>query len=1100
MLTIQRATDGSGNIVLVKDCYGRTVFYHDGLYSNSQVSKPWARSMTLLDRVSQIVPTGTNTNPPDRYVYAYQMLSNTNPSGTTAGGYEQVPFLHTCSVPSPTGAGVSTTTWNYDPSTDFVQSETDGNGNETDYQAADANGNPVGGLSAATLVTVKDAQGNVAYKSLHGYNPDMSATAVTDGAGQAVSTPSYSDPNDPYRPSAVTDGNGNVTHNTWDSFGNQTSQTSPRGTVTTNTYSYASFTLGELTQTREGSKTATRYAYYEPSGLAQSINAPQPGTAGSGQTVTTSYNYDSYGNVLTETTPGNNAASTITTTYNYTQDGGHSQAAAIGQPLTVTDNVGKISHMRYDAQGNTLSVTDALGNEINETYNLANQPVQTAFPATGQQGAGQSGSLNTYLYPDGPLLSVTTTDESGAAIRQVNYAYGQEGEARSLSGSTEPVTYTYDALYRLSGLTDGGGHITRYFYNTAGYLYQIAYPSVGAAPAPLTAGSRDTVTFPSYDIDGNLLRRIDGNGVETDYTHTADPESLLTLTHYVYPQGYTGGMTGDVFLSYDQYGRRSGMTDSSGSQTNTYDDQDDLLSVATTYTGVPTRIISYGYYPDSSRQTMTTPAGAFSYQYDADGRMAGLTNPYSEVSTWSHYDNSWLHTQALGNGVVTTFTHNAWGAITDQPTTTSGGTLLSDYGSVAYDGFGSRTGVTTNLPAVPSYSGTTAYQYDYGQTANPALNRDQLTRETSTRNGGYTNTFGYDGNMSTGPGNPTIFRGASHAFNADNQDSANTYDGNGNPIIYKGTSLAFDPEGRMTGYGTALTASYTGDEQRAWKQSSAGRTYFLYDADEPVCELDGSGNVTAVNTFGMGGVLSRHTGTGSAFYTFDLQGNLAQKLDAGANVLSSCLFDAFGARTSTASADADPFGGYGGEWGYYTDAETGLALCTHRYYDPQAGRWLTRDPIDYYGGVNLYAYVGNSPLNGVDPDGTQVGIPQLPGGYTPPYATPWPPVPGTGVPIFYCKATRKGPGGSAPPSLGLPPNGHVPCPPQNMAKGTRKSGKEGATDAPSWVKGERKKPDESCDEFCTRIFKEKYGAGEYPIRGGEYGQCLKYCHRHLMQR
>ncbi len=160
LLTLQRATDGSGNLVLVKDCYGRTVFYHDGLYSNSQVPKPWARSMTLLDRVSQIVPTGTNTNPPDRYVYAYQMLSNTNPSGTTAGGYEQVPFLHTCSVPSPTGAGVSTTTWNYDPSTDFVQSETDGNGNETDYQAADANGNPVTGLSAATLVTVKDAQGN----------------------------------------------------------------------------------------------------------------------------------------------------------------------------------------------------------------------------------------------------------------------------------------------------------------------------------------------------------------------------------------------------------------------------------------------------------------------------------------------------------------------------------------------------------------------------------------------------------------------------------------------------------------------------------------------------------------------------------------------------------------------------------------------------------------------------------------------------------------------------------------------------------------------------------------------------------------------------
>jgi len=38
-------------------------------------------------------------------------------------------------------------------------------------------------------------------------------------------------------------------------------QTSPCGTVTTNTYSYANFALGELTSTQEGSKTATTYAY-----------------------------------------------------------------------------------------------------------------------------------------------------------------------------------------------------------------------------------------------------------------------------------------------------------------------------------------------------------------------------------------------------------------------------------------------------------------------------------------------------------------------------------------------------------------------------------------------------------------------------------------------------------------------------------------------------------------------------------------------------------------------------------------------------------------------------------------------------------------------
>lgn len=50
------------------------------------------------------------------------------------------------------------------------------------------------------------------------------------------------------------------------------------------------------------------------------------------------------------------------------------------------------------------------------------------------------------------------------------------------------------------------------------------------------------------------------------------------------------------------------------------------------------------------------------------------------------------------------------------------------------------------------------------------------------------------------------------------------------------------------------------------------------------------------------------------------------------------------------------FDGFGAKWGYYTDHATGLILCTLRYYDPQTGRWLTRDPIGTAGGMNLYEY------------------------------------------------------------------------------------------------------------------------------------------------
>ena len=60
---------------------------------------------------------------------------------------------------------------------------------------------------------------------------------------------------------------------------------------------------------------------------------------------------------------------------------------------------------------------------------------------------------------------------------------------------------------------------------------------------------------------------------------------------------------------------------------------------------------------------------------------------------------------------------------------------------------------------------------------------------------------------------------------------------------------------------------------------------------------------------------------------------------------------------------------YKGQWGYYTDVETGILLLTHRYLDPATGRFLTRDPIGFEGGVNLYAYVGNGVVVGSDARG-----------------------------------------------------------------------------------------------------------------------------------
>jgi RHS repeat-associated protein len=70
--------------------------------------------------------------------------------------------------------------------------------------------------------------------------------------------------------------------------------------------------------------------------------------------------------------------------------------------------------------------------------------------------------------------------------------------------------------------------------------------------------------------------------------------------------------------------------------------------------------------------------------------------------------------------------------------------------------------------------------------------------------------------------------------------------------------------------------------------------------------------------------------------------------------------------------------------GQYYDPETGLHYNYFRYYNPQTGRYITPDPIRLWGGINLFSYVANSPLNKVDPWGLYIGqMPPPPPGYNP---------------------------------------------------------------------------------------------------------------------
>jgi len=129
---------------------------------------------------------------------------------------------------------------------------------------------------------------------------------------------------------------------------------------------------------------------------------------------------------------------------------------------------------------------------------------------------------------------------------------------------------------------------------------------------------------------------------------------------------------------------------------------------------------------------------------------------------------------------------------------------------------------------------------------------------------------------------------------------------------------------------------------------------------------------------GVGGLLSitsyHADGTASATYlpTFDGGGNVTGLVDAASGaVAATYAYDPFGnllATTGSQSAvDANPFR-FSTK---YFDSETGLYYYGYRYYSPQIGRWMTRDPMQEGGGVNVYAFVNNDPINKIDPDGLE---------------------------------------------------------------------------------------------------------------------------------
>ena len=677
------------------------------------------------------------------------------------------------------------------------------------------------------------------------------------------------------------------------------------------------------------------------------------------------------------TTPPSSSATVLVTAVAYNN---------LGLPYQVTDALGTVNQSTFDALGR---LTQLLENYVVDGSGAdENRETDYVYHANGQVytmtvvNATTGNQVTTYNY--GTTLSNSNL-ASNLLLRTIEYPDGED-VVMSYNGQGQVATKTdqlgtvhalaYDALGRLSSDTvtladgsevDGTVLSILYYYDPRGMLYYVRSLSVD------TVINEVQMVYNDFGQLATQLQEHYGYASEyspsVQYTYVDGTGNIARLTSLTYPSPYLGESARMLNLDYgttgetnDKLSRVASLIDDGGSSHLADYTYVGLGRVAQVNSVQPGTMLTYiqlsssnptagsGIYNGGDKYTgwdlfgriidqrwvkSTTDLDRMKYGYDQAGnRLWGQnfveTSGQDEFYTYDGlYRLLTLQRGTLNSGRTGITGTPAWEEdFTLDPT----GNWNSYVNKISGTGIIDQARTATEANAIATLAGSSEY----------------IAQDVN-------------GNVTTAPvPDPEAF------------DAAYT--------------LVYDAWNRLvtvTNDEDEVVATYAYDGQGRRIQKVIGDTTrdYYYTAQWQIIEeqvtVDDTTTVDRQNVWGLLGVdnlvLRDRPGISERMYAFTSADGVTAIVNADGEVQERYGYDAYGTPlfmsaiwvpSDTSDYDWDTL--YGG---YHYDSETGFYQVRNRYLHPTLGRWLSRDPSGYAGGVNLYAYVGGSPTNRIDPMG-----------------------------------------------------------------------------------------------------------------------------------